>query len=122
MFTPPKNGKGESLWSAVFGDSVQKKAVEIVEKKNYLSNSSATFDSFIATDELFQKEIRNFTAGISQQLKEQESAREYSQAYSEAIITSLQPFHATLQEAEVFLKDDTKLLEKTLNRQNIGVY
>jgi len=122
MFTPPKNGKGESLWSAVFGDSVKQKATEIVEKKNYLSNSSATFNSFIATDELFQKKIRNFTAGISQQLKDQESAREYSQAYSEAIITSLKPFHATLQEAEGFLKEDTKLLEKTLNRQNIGVY
>lgn len=122
MFFPPKDAQGNSLWSPVFADSIRTKITNMYQEKKYIDKNITQFNDFILHEKVFTDTLNTLRKNLQDELEKQESSREFSEAYSESIINSLRPFHKTLNDAESFMTEKTKLLEKTLNRQNISVY
>ena len=121
MFYPPKDAHGKTIFSTLFQESAAKKASTLQQEKNTVEQNISTMSAAINYKNNYNDKLKILLKKLQDDLSAQESLREFSGAYSKSIINSLVPFHNTLQKTEQSMKEKTTLLQKTLNRQNVGV-
>ncbi len=131
MFNAPKDENSKDLLSSdtsksfeeeITAESIEEEVSEEILKSKEDEQDDISFNDRINTKKKLEQKIEILTTRIIKELEEQEKTREFSEAYSESIVNSFQPFHQTLRESESIMKQKTGLLEGTVSRQNVSVY
>ncbi len=110
-------------WNDIFSDKINKNID--TETKKYFDKKGEVVHMYQIAEmnkrNIIDADVQDYKQRMQKYMQLEETYGEFDPALSQAVKKSLLPFHITLLETEVLLKQHQKALHSVLNRQNIGV-